>query len=124
MLGKVLAISTLCAFVLLSALMQSTTPSSIHPLGILFVFFLIYLLALGVLTFFIYGIRLILKKARGSKVTSSQMLLRRSYIYASVLSLAPVMLIGISSIGRMGIYEFLLIAAFEVIACFYVAKHR
>lgn len=124
MLGKVLAISTLCAFVLLSALMQSTTPSSIHPLGILFVFFLIYLLALGVLTFFIYGIRLIFKKARGSKVIPSQILLRRSYIYASVLSLAPVMLIGISSIGRMGVYEFLLIAAFEVIACFYVAKHR
>ena len=124
MLGKVLAISTLCAFVLLSALMQSTTPSSIHPLGILFVFFLIYLLALGVLTFFIYGIRLALKKVRGGKVTSSQVVLRRSYIYASVLSLAPVMLIGISSIGRMGVYEFLLIAAFEVIACFYVAKHR
>ena len=31
MLGKVLAVSSLCAFVLLSALMQATTPSSIHP---------------------------------------------------------------------------------------------
>lgn len=123
MLGKVLALSTLCSFVLLSALMQSTTPSSIHPLGILFVFFLIYLLALGVLTFLLYIGALIALRVR-KRERSSAFVLRRSYVYASVLSLAPVMIIGMSSIGRMGIYEFLLVAMFEVIVCFYVAKHR
>lgn len=123
MLGKVLAISTLCALVLLSAVMQSTTPSSMHPLGILFVFFLIYLLVLGVLTFFMYGIRYLFAKTRGIEI-ARQVALKRSYIYASVLALAPVMMVAISSIGRLGIYEFLLVVAFEIIACFYVAKHR
>lgn len=123
MLGKVLAISTLCALVLLSAVMQSTTPSSMHPLGILFVFFLIYLLVLGVLTFFMYGIRYLLARMRNREI-ARQVTLKRSYIYASVLALAPVMMIAISSIGRLGIYEFLLVTAFEIIACFYVAKHR
>lgn len=123
MLGKVLAISTLCAFVLLSAFMQSTSPSSMHPLGILFVFFLIYLLVLGVLTFFMYGIRVIFTKLR-RKGSIGQSTLKRMYIYASVLALAPVMIVAIASIGRLGVYEFLLVVAFEAIACFYVAKHR
>lgn len=123
MLGKVLAISTLCAFVLLSAFLQSTSPSSMHPLGILFVFFLIYLLVLGVLTFFMYGIRVIFTKVR-RKGSIGQSTLKRMYIYASVLALAPVMIVAIASIGRLGVYEFLLVVAFEAIACFYVAKHR
>gem|GEM_PF-784763 len=122
MLGKVLALSTLCAFVLLSALFQSTSPSSIHPLGILFVFFLIYVLVLGVLTFLLYGIILIIARVR--KKADIHLSFRRTYLFASVLALAPIMIVGMSSIGRMGPYEFLLIVAFEAVACFYVARQR
>ena len=122
MLGKVLALSTLCAFVLLSALFQSTSPSSIHPLGILLVFLLIYVLVLGALTFLLYGV--ILAVARARKKGDAHLSLRRTYLFASVVALAPIMIIGMSSIGRMGIYEFLLIIVFEAVACFYVAKQR
>jgi hypothetical protein len=122
MLGKVLALSTLCAFVLLSALLQSTSPSSIHPLGILFVFILIYVLVLGALTFLLYAVLLLIAKMR--KKDGVIMSFRRAYIFASVLALAPIMVVGMSSIGRMGIYEFLLIIAFEAVACFYVARQR
>ena len=121
MLGKVLALSTLCAFVLLSALFQSTSPSSIHPLGILFVFLLIYVLVLGVLAFLLYGFILLLAKIRKK---ADHLSFRRAYIFASVIALGPVMIVGMSSIGRMGIYEFLLIMAFEAVACFYVARQR
>jgi hypothetical protein len=121
MLGKVLALSTLCAFVLLSALFQSTSPSSIHPLGILFVFLLIYVLVLGALTFLLYGSILLVAKIRKK---ADHLSLRRTYLFASVLALAPIMVVGMSSIGRMGIYEFLLIIAFETVACFYVARQR
>lgn len=122
MLGKVLALSTLCAFVLLSALFQSTSPSSIHPLGILLVFLLIYVLVLGALTFLLYGIILVVARVR--KKGDVHLSFRRTYLFASVVALAPIMIIGMSSIGRMGIYEFLLIIAFEAVACFYVAKQR
>ena len=121
MLGKVLALSTLCAFVLLSALLQSTTPSLIHPLGILFVFLLIYVLALGVLTFLLYIGSVGIARVRKRNITVT---LRRAYIYASALALAPVMVVGMSSIGKTGIYEFLLIVAFEIVACFYITKQR
>ena len=126
MLGKVLAVSSLCAFVLLSALMQATTPSSIHPLGILAVFVLIYLLALGVLTFFVFwGSRLMIKVYKRAKAgTGAVLTLRRAYLYGSVLALAPVMIIGIASIGRLDFYQILLVLLFEGAACFYVARRR
>ena len=124
MLGKVLAMTTLMAFVLLSALLQSTSPSTIHPLGILVIFVLIYTLALGVLTFFVFGVSraagLFTKRARKLQAMSIQ----RAYYFASVLALAPVMYMGICSIGRTGVYELALIVVFEIIACFYIAKRQ
>lgn len=125
MLGKVLAVSSLCALALLSALMQATTPSSIHPLGILAVFVLIYVLALGVLTFFVFeGGRVLQRFYKRGTATHGEITLRRAYLYASVLSLAPVMIIGIASIGRLDIYQVLLVLLFEGAACFYVARRH
>ena len=124
MLGKVLALSTHVAFVLLSAIMQSTSPSAIHPMVILFVFILLYVLALGVLTFFVYTfsnlIRRLTRNAHQKKGTT----LKQSYFYASVLALAPVMLVGMKSIGRANGYEVALVLIFEVVACFYISKQR
>lgn len=126
MLGKVLAVSSLCALVLLSALMQTTTPSSIHPLGILAVFVLIYVLALGVLTFFVFwGSWLVQKAYKRSRVaTATGLTIRRAYLYGSVLALAPVMIVGMASIGRLDFYQVLLVLLFECAACFYVTRRR
>ncbi len=122
MLGKVLALSSLGAFVLLSALIQSTSPSTIHPIGILFVFILIYVLALGVLTFLIYGIGQVFYRRSPKVGQTKPFTLARAYYFASVLALAPVMLIGARSVGRTGAADILLITSFEVLACFYIAK--
>ncbi|MCA9336909.1 hypothetical protein KC955_03540 [Candidatus Saccharibacteria bacterium] len=121
MLGKVLALITLGAFVLLSALLQSTSPSTIHPLGILLVFVLFYLLALGVLTFFMYGIARALNAFRRKK---QEIRLQQLYYYASVLALAPVMIVGMRSIGHSGLQDVALVILFEIIVCFYVMKRR
>ena len=121
---KVLAISTLCAFVILSAVMQSTTPSSIHPIGILFVFVLLYMLALGVLTFFVYLSNKLAIKISRKRANLLPMSVGRACIYASVLSLAFIMIVGMASIGRTRFYEVMLVIIFEIAACFYVAKQR
>lgn len=118
MLGKVLALSSLLSFVLLSALTQSTSPSTIHPVGILIVFILMYVLALGVLTFLIYGIGKIFHYRRSTTAFP----LVRAYYFASVLALAPIMIIAARSVGRTGIVDVLLITVFEILACFYIAK--
>lgn len=122
MLGKVLALSTLCAAVLLSALMQSTTPSSIHPMGLLAVFFLLYVLALGMLTFFIYALGKILMSIRRS--SPIKWTVRRAYTFATVIAFIPVMMVGMLSIGRLNVYDMILILTFGGISCFYVARQR
>ncbi len=122
MLGKVLALTTLIAFALLSALLQSTSPSTIHPLGILVIFILFYVLALGVLTFLLYATGQVVARFMKHARDSQKMTMHRAYYFASVLALAPVMYVGVRSIGHTGIYELVLIIAFEVIACFYIAK--
>ena len=125
MLSRILAIITLVAFVLLSALLQSTSPSTIHPIGILFVFILFYLLALGALTFFMFGLSKALGKVRSKAHVAPKVLtFRESYYYASVIALAPVLLVAMRSIGRGDFVDIALVVAFEIIACFYVAKRH
>jgi len=122
MLGKVLALSSLGAFVILSALVQSTSPSTIHPVGILVVFVLIYVLALGVLTFFVYGVGGVIHRYQAKARTPKEFTLVQAYYFASVLALAPVMLVGARSVGRTGALDIVLITVFEVLACFYIAR--
>ena len=124
MLSRILAIITLAAFVLLSAILQSTSPSTIHPVGILFVFILFYLLALGVLTFLLYGGIHLIQKVLPSRAHKRSFSFKRAYVYGLVLALAPIMMVGMASIGRLGIYEVLLICTFEAVICFYVNRYR
>lgn len=125
MLGRIVAISMVIAMLLLTVLLQTTTPASIGPLGILFVFILLYVSALGVLTFLLYALTRIVVKVAGTFVTRRPIeafSLRRSYYYSSVLALAPVLLVGMQSVGKVGIYDVLLVLMFETIACIYIAK--
>lgn len=129
MLEKVLAIAALIAFALLSAITQSTTPSTIHPFGILLVFILLYVLALGVLTFLLYGLvhlvqQFIRPRVQKHSFKKHSFTFKRAYVYGLVLALTPIMMVGMASIGRLGIYEVLLICTFEAVICFYVNRYR
>lgn len=44
------------------------------------------------------------------------------YYYASFVALLPVIYLGMQSIGRVGVMEVILLAAFGMIGCFYIAK--
>lgn len=119
MLPKILSIASLASFVLLSALLQATSPSTIHPVGILLIYVLIYVLAIGVLTLFLWsGARAIATIRRKKAVLGAE----KAYYFATVLALAPVIMIAMKSIGRLEVYEVILILIFEAVACFYVAK--
>lgn len=119
MLPKTLSLSMLVAFVLLSALMQVTSPSTIHPAGILLIYILLYVLALGALTFFLVGVSSIFVALR---VTKKRFTTTKAYYYGSVLALAPVVLLAMRSIGRLTAYEVILVAIFESIAIFYISR--
>ena len=125
MLGKVLTISLAVAFMLLVILLQTTTPATVGPLGILLIFVLMYVSVLCVLTFLLFAVSKVVAKVSTSvtvKRPLQPLSLIRSYYYASVLALAPVMLIGMQSVGEVNGYELLLVLLFVVISCVYIAK--
>lgn len=121
---RFLAIILLMDFVVLSAILQSTTPSTIHPLGILLVFGLIYTLALCLLTFFLYFGSILLGHFGRRAKDRSTISLQKSYYYASVLALAPLMVVGMNSVGRTSIYDLVLVMLFEIIALFYITRRQ
>lgn len=125
MLKRVIAFGTVIAVVLLTSMLYMTTPVEAGPLGILFVFILMYLSALGALTFLLFGVsRVIARLSRSFTVRRplQVMSFQRSYYFASVLALVPVMFIGMQSVGRVGGYEIILILLFTTISCVYIAK--
>ncbi len=125
MLGRVISVSVVLAVVILFVLLQTTTPSSAGPLGILLVFISIFMLVLGVLTFLIFwGSKVLVRLLRVilPKTPRRPVSLVRSYYFSSVLSLAPVIFIGMQSVGEVGFYDVLLVLLFIFVGCFYVAK--
>lgn len=125
MLKKSIIISIVVSIIALSAILQTTTPTTIGPLGILVVFILIYITALGVLTFLLKGgnyAAIKIGKLLSLRRPVQRMTLGRAYYFSSVIALAPVMLVGVQSVTDIGIYDITLVALFTVIACVYVGK--
>lgn len=125
MLGRIIILSVIVATTVLVVLLFGTEPATIGPVGMLIIFILMYISALGVVTFLLYGGSRILSKIASSftvKKPMNAMSFRRAYYFSSVLALAPVMIIGLQSVGGVGVYELLLIGLFELIACIYIAK--
>jgi hypothetical protein len=125
MLGRILAVSLTIAVMLLIIVLQTTTPVTIGPLGILFVFILMYVSVLCALTFLLYGLSAVAVRLSSSvtvKRPLQRLSLGRSYYFSSVIALAPVMLIGMQSVGEVSFYEVALIILFVVISTVYIAK--
>lgn len=125
MLGRLAAIGLAGAVVLLAILLQITAPATAGPVGVLIVFILIYVSVLGVLTFLLFGISKGLRTLSSPFTTKkplSTLSLQRSYYFSSVIALAPVLFMGMQSIGGIGVYDIFLVLLFVAIACVYIAK--
>jgi hypothetical protein len=125
MLEKIVAITTITSLCLLAVLLNVTSPTTIGPFGILIVFILGYTSSLGVVTYILYtASRLIahFSSAFTVKRPISSMPFRVAYYYSTVISAAPIMLIGLQSVGAIGFYEVILVGLFSVIGCVYITK--
>lgn len=125
MLGKLVASSSIISIILVAILLQVTSPARIGPLGIFILFVLVYVSVLGALTYLLFWVSRIAAKVASFAVTKrpiQPLSLRRAYYFSSVVSLAPVMIVGMQSVGTVGIYETLLVLFFVVIACVYISK--
>lgn len=125
MLGKIVATSAVLAAIILVVIVNTTTPTDSGPLGILFVFVLMYMSVLGALTFLLYALsKLIVRLSRGLTLRKPLQEIRfvRAYYYASIISLVPIMIVGMQSVGGVGIGEIVLVSAFAVLGCIYIAR--
>lgn len=126
LLGRIIAMGVLISIVGLVFSLFITRPSDVGAFGILLVFVFMYISILGMLTLLIFCIGKMVVKISTMFVVVGRpitpMTLRRSYYYSSVVALAPVMLIGMQSVGEVGFYDLVLIFIFVVVACIYVSK--
>lgn len=124
MYKTLLELISLVSAILLLVLMNLASPTSLGPVGLLSVFLLIYLVVLGLITDFIYyGQRfLIYVISRFRQSNSKSINFKQAYYYSGFISMAPVILIALSSIGSIGFYEIFLTILFVCLGCFFVAK--
>lgn len=120
-LSAISAVSILALAILLNV----TSPTTIGPFGILTVFVFIYLSSLGVVTFFILWVSRILallSRVFVFRKPLQPMSFKHSYYFASVFSAAPVIIVGLESVGAVGGGELLLVMIFLFVGCLYVSR--
>jgi hypothetical membrane protein len=125
MVGKIVVFSTLIAFVVLMIVLQTTNPSTAGPLGLLAVFFLLYVIFIGVTTELVWvGSHVVswLSRRLRTRRPVRTLPLNTAYYYSTVLALGPAMMLAMQSIGSLGIYEILLIVAFLAVGILYVSR--
>ncbi len=125
MLPRAIATISLASLCVLAMVMTFTSPSTAGPFGLLLLFISAYLSFVGLISFFLFGInRLIVMVSAGMTLRKpmQRMEFRRAYYFSTVLAAAPVMLIGLQSVQSVGIYEFILVVVFEIVACLYVSR--
>lgn len=112
---------TIVSLCLLGVMLMTTTPATAGPFGLLLIFIAAYLSCLGLISFFLYGLGRVIayvipkKNFRGISF-------RKSYYYSTILAAVPVMLIGLQSVGAVGIYEIALLIIFAILGIVYITK--
>lgn len=124
MIKKILALLGVIASVLAVAILNFTTPSVNGAAVVLLFFIVTYVALVAGFTFFIYWLSLLFGKLvrKDKKPTPDSSTFRRSYYYASVFALAPVIVISMKSVGRSGAMEWMLVAFFLILGYVYVSR--
>lgn len=125
MLAKILLFVGLVSAGLLLIILTTVSPSKAGALGILGVFLLGYITLICSLTFGIWFAGLVLRKLgeRARLIRKPyEFGLKKAYYYSTVISLVPIMLIGMQSVGGVGPYELLLVGTFLLLGCLYVSR--
>ena len=125
MLKIIISATTLISMAFLAISLNVTTPATAGPFGILVIFIFAYLSSLGVMTFFLFFINRVIAYVSVMFVARKpyhSLSFKRSYYFSTIIAAAPVMLVGLQSVGATGLYESILVFVFVVIGCLYVSK--
>ena len=122
---KTLLTIAVAALLVMGIVMQQFNPTTAGPLGILILFASLYVLFLAFFTGALYAASRVLVRMGGIFVFRrpvTPLSWVRAYYFASVIALLPVILLALQSVGGIGVYELVLVIAFGVLGCVYIAK--
>lgn len=122
---RFVAVVGLVALTIALLMLQLTTPKSAGLFGVLIFFGLIYVTVACLFYISLRSLFGLLERMlppskwrhRAESLTAV-----KTYYYASVLALAPVILIGMRSVGDVAATDVLLLVLFELLACFYISR--
>lgn len=121
LMNKLLLVVSVCAAMVLLAMMFLTSPSEVGPVGVLVFFTTSYLFFLGLAAFCCRLFFLVRGKMNRAKATTN--LDKKSLRYGLVIALAPVILMLIGSFGGITIGEVALAIALEILLCFLTSRN-
>ena len=111
---------------LLLIIVNTTTPAEAGAAGMLLVFVLSYVVLTALLSCGIWLVARLVARVyprRVAKGRSRESIgLRQAYYYATVLALAPVILLSLQSVSGVGMYEIALVTLLVCLGCIYVSR--
>lgn len=120
------ALLPLISLALLIIIFSTSNPVAIGPLGVLFVFGLIYLLFASSLFLVLHGgvalVERFIPPQRLHQARHWQLGIRRAYYVASIAAFGPVMLLAMNSVGQLQWRDVLLVVTLLGLAVFYAFK--
>lgn len=124
MFAKLIAASMTLSLIGIIAIMQLTTPATIHPIGLLVFFLCVYVLIFSLLGVLIRSMSIGYAALAGQIRSTKQapLTLRQSYSYASAAAFAPVILLAMRTVGDIQLTDIVFVIIFVSVAIFYVAK--
>jgi hypothetical protein len=107
------------SFGALFLVLNLTSPLDMGPAGILLVFALLYLFLLSSLyVLLLLVVALIVRFG----IIKQPLKKRKLYYITSVISLGPVFLLALNSIGQLDFKDFALVILLVAVACFYITR--
>ena len=127
MISKIYLVLSLIALCGIIAIVNLFTPTDIGPLGILGFFVLVYIMSVGMVNLFLYGVYRLIYILKFNIFQSKERKTNNHNIsyflkYSLVISFTPLVLIAHQSSGGINLLDIFLLLIIEIIALVYVSK--
>lgn len=114
MLNRLILIISLAAVIVLTVMLNFTSPTEVGPLGVLVFFTSVYAIVLGVSVWIIWLFRRTMGKKQGMR--------KKDYCYGAIIAFGPIMMLLMQSFGTLSLFTVLLVGIFVFLGCFLVSK--
>ena len=113
MFNRLMFLVSLVAIIVILAMINFTTPTSVGPLGVLVFFIMIYIIVFGIVNLLVG----LFAKASGKKQGK-----RKDRYLAAMISFGPIMLLLVQSFGSLNLVTGVMIVVFVLLGCFVIKK--